>query len=87
MAKPLDMLTAAEIKRAYDKAAEADSIATRALVNAGRGNELCSDTRAKSDPLSLDYIRTADAFNAIVAEMAARKWYHGGLNRIIRRGA
>ena len=85
MAKALDMMTGAEIAKAYAKAGEATSKICTALIEAGRGMERGSETRTKSDPLSLDYIREYDKFSAIVNEMEARKRYHGGTQRIIRR--
>lgn len=87
MAKPLDLMTAAEIKKAYDKASDLCSINNRALINAGRGMERGSETRAKSDPLALEYVRLNDAFAAIVQEMDLRKRWHGGTQRIIRKVA
>ena len=85
MPKALDMMTAAEIKRAYDKASAVTSQICTALIEAGRGMERGSETRAKSDSLSLDYIRENDRFCAIVNEIEARKRYHGGTQRIIRK--
>ena len=85
MAKALDMMTGAEIAKAYAKASEATSKICTALIAAGRGMERGSETRSKSDPLSLDYIRENDRFSAIVSEIEARKRYHGGTQRIIRK--
>lgn len=85
VSKALDMMTASEIQKAYDKANAVTLVAGRALIDAGRGIERCSETRTKSDPLSLEYIRANDAFNAINDEITARKRYHGGMQRIIRK--
>lgn len=85
MAKALDMMTGAEIAKAYAKASEVTRRICTALIEAGRGMERGSETRAKSDPLSLDYIRENDRFTDIVFEMEARKRYHGGTQRIIRK--
>lgn len=85
MAKSLDMMTASEIAKAYDKASAACYANCTALINAGRGRETGRETRAMTDPLALEYIRVNDRHNAIVAEMEARKRYHGGTQRIIRK--
>ena len=85
MAKALYLMTGAEIAKAYAKASEATSKICTALIEANRGMERGSETRAKSDPLSLDYIRENDRFTAIIHEMDARKRYHGGTQRIIRQ--
>lgn len=85
MAKPLDMMTASEITKAYDKAYAASSANCKALIKAERGNEKGSETRQKDDPLSLEYIRINDWLAEINQEMAARKRYHGGTHRIIRK--
>jgi hypothetical protein len=87
MAKPLEMLTASEIKKAYDKSLALCLTNNKALISAGRGMERGSETRAKADPLALEYIRLNDAFNAINDEIRARKLYHGGMQRIIRKAA
>lgn len=84
MTKTLDMMTASEIAKAYDKARKTTSDICTKLINAGRGMERGNETRQKTDPLSLEYIRENDRFNAIVNEIEARKRYHGGTQRIRR---
>lgn len=74
------MMTASEIKMAYAKASERVFVNCKALIQEGRGME----TRARTDPLALEYIRVNDAFNAIVQEIEARKRWHGGTQRIKR---
>lgn len=86
MPKALDLMTASEIEKAYNKAHQASSDNCREFINAGRGNERGSDIRTKTDPLALEYIRANDVLDAINDEIAARKRYHGGKHRIIRKG-
>jgi hypothetical protein len=85
MAKNLEIMTASEIAKADAKGYDRVCKINRALIEAGRCNETGAETRAKSDKLSLEYIAANDAWNAINAEIAARKRYHGGTQRIIRR--
>ena len=85
MAKSLDMMTGAEIAKAAAKAYARVCANNRAPIDAGRGMERGSEIRAKSDPLALEYIHVNDACNAINDEIAARKRYHGGTQRISRR--
>ena len=56
--------------------------ANNALIAAGRGDERPSETMAKSDPLSLEYIQARKACEAIIAERDRRKAHHGNLRAI-----
>ena len=84
MAKPLDMMGAAEIKRAYDKALAEGRLICSEFINAGRGHERPSEIRYMTDALALRHTANMERFSAIVQEMEARKRWHGGTQRIIR---
>ena len=86
MTKPLDMMTASEIQRAYDKVSAEGSIINRAFIDAGRGHERPSEIRHMTDALAVKYTVNMEKFSAIVQEMESRKRWHGGLSRIIRKG-
>ena len=78
----LTKLSAAKIEALYAKRQAACSANRTALINAGRGMERGSEIRTKSDPLSLEYVVLSDAVQLVIAEMEARKRYHGGLKPI-----
>jgi hypothetical protein len=86
MPKPLDMMTASEIQRAYGKVSAEGSILNRAFIDAGRGHERPSEIRHMTDTLAMKHTANMEKFSAIVQEMESRRRYHGGLNRIIRKG-
>jgi len=79
-------LSAAKIEALYAKRQEACSANCTALINAGRGmergNEIYAKGKAGADPLSVEYVRLTDEVQEVIAEMAARKRYHGGLKPI-----
>lgn len=81
-------LSAAKIEALYARRQAACSINNRALIDAGRGMERGNDIYAKgaagADPLSVEYKRATDAVQEVIAEMEARKRYHGGLKPIKR---
>ncbi len=56
--------------------------ANNALITAGRGKERPSEVRAKSDPLSLEYIQAEQACVDLIAEKGRRISYHGNLRAI-----
>ena len=61
-----------------------DDAITSALIEAGRGYELASETLAKSgqDELSTYFARLRSAFSAWYAERDARMTYHGNLRPV-----
>lgn len=81
-------LSAAKIEALYAKRSEAASVNCRALINAGRGmergNEIYAKGKAGADPLSVEYARLTDALQEVIAEMEARKRWHGRLKPIKR---
>lgn len=81
-------LSAAKIEALYARRQEACSINCRALINAGRGmergNEIYAKGAAGADPLSVEYVRLTDEVQEVIAEMEARKRWHGGLKPIKR---
>ena len=86
MTKSLDMMTASEIQRTYDKVSAEGSIIGRAFIDAGRGHERPTEIRHMTDALAVRYTVNMEKFSAIVQEMESRKRWHGGLGRIIRKG-
>lgn len=74
----LARMPAGQLRKYADRFAVASSENCKALIAAGRGNETGRETRAKSDPLSLEYVAVNDAWSAATAEQAARRRYHGG---------
>jgi hypothetical protein len=75
-------LSAAKLQALYDKRSAACSVNCSKLIDAGRGMERPTEIRTKTDALSLEYVALAEAFYAVVAEMDARKRYHGSLKPI-----
>ena len=86
MTKSLDMMTASEIQRAYDKASAESSNICHAFIDAGRGHERPSEIRHMTDALAMRSTANSERLRAIVHEMESRKRWHGGLGRIIRKG-
>lgn len=87
----LEKISAAQLQSRYDSAFEKSGALCRELIAAGFGNERANETRQRAaetgDPLACRYVKEADKFAAIVAEMDARKRYHGSLRPIRRRAA
>jgi hypothetical protein len=54
------------------------------MIAAGRGHELPSETRKKTDPLSLRYIASANLCVCLYGEARSRMEYHGKLTPIKR---
>lgn len=81
--KDIKLFTKAQLERAD---AASDAIIkelTDQMIAAGRGHELFSETRLKSDALSVAYMAAANHAADISIEMRRRREYHGSLNRII----
>jgi len=74
----LTRMPAGQLRNYAGRFSVASSENCKALIAAGRGLERGTETRAKSDPLSLAYIAVNDAWNAATSEQAARRRYHGG---------
>lgn len=85
MTKSLDMMTASEIQKAYDKAFTAALANNHALIAAGFGSVKFADIAALNHPLATEHGVVNKRFSEIVDEMHARKRYHGGTQRIIRK--
>lgn len=77
MAKPIEKLSARELNTAYDKKLAALAKAGKAVVDAGRGSELVSETMVKTDPISLAYASARNAFQPLADELMARRRWHG----------
>ena len=58
--KSPDVMSAAEINRELDALDVKRSKANRALIDAGRGHELASETATKTDPLAVEFNTVAD---------------------------
>lgn len=82
-------LSARKLEALYDKRQAACSLNCTALINAGRGmergNEIYAKGVAGADPLSVEYVALSNAVQLVIAEMDARKRYHGSLAPIKRR--
>lgn len=76
MKAPADM-TRAQLQAAAARADRALSAACDALIDAGRGRELSSETRAKSDPLALAWLAAADRCAELEHERRRRIDWHG----------
>jgi hypothetical protein len=82
--KNVAALSRAALERATLKAdAEARAICAE-MIAAGRGHELPSETRKKTDPLSLRYIASANLCVCLYGEARSRMEYHGKLTPIKR---
>lgn len=84
MKQPIECLTAGQINKALDKLAQASSKLTDDFIAAGRGHELPSETRTKSDPLARKYSDIQDARSRLEIEIALR--YGPGAPRRLPRG-
>jgi hypothetical protein len=80
----LTKLSAAKLEALYAKRSEASSVNCRKFIEAGRGMERPTQIRTQTDALSLEYVAVNEAFFAVVAEMDARKRYHGSSKPIKR---
>lgn len=80
----VENLTRAALRAAIDKADAESSALCDALIIAGRGHERPSETRAKTDDLSMRYIAAADRCAALYGERSRRVAYHGTEHRIRR---
>lgn len=78
----LTKLSAAKIEALYVKRSEASSVNCRKFIDAGRGMERPTQIRTQTDELSLEYVALNEALQVVVAEMDARKRYHGSLKPI-----
>lgn len=80
----LSKLSEAKLQALYAKRNAAHSANIKALIAVGRGMERPNEISLKTDPLSLEYVRLNTAFYEVVAEMDARKRWHGSLKPIMR---
>lgn len=78
----LPKMSATVLQTAHDKESATGSKITDEMINAGRGTEKPTETRTKTDDLSLRYQAHADRWRAINDEMDARRKYHGSLKPI-----
>jgi hypothetical protein len=83
-------LSAAKLQALYDRRQAVSSVNCTALINAGRGMERGGEIYAKgvarADPLSIEYVECTDAVQEAIAEMDARRRWHGTLRPIKRKG-
>ena len=82
-------LSANKLQALYNKRQSSCSANCTALINAGRGMERGNEIYAKgkdgADTLSIEYVKLSDEIQEVIAEMEARKRYHGGLKPIKRK--
>lgn len=83
-------LPARKLHDMIDKRRDASSVATKAMIQAGRSMETFRETRAKAeanpaDTLAIRCCATFDAYHEAAAELDARRRYHGGDKPIKRR--
>ena len=83
--KTPDLLTESELRKAIAKVAVESSTICSAFIDAGRGFERPSETRLKSDPLSVKWQDCAQKGDTLRAEENRRRAWHGSLKRIIAR--
>lgn len=74
-------LTASKLLQAKSKAESTYYRLNDALIEAGRGNETCTDTLKGRDPLSLAYASAHEKLSALRAEERRRLDYRGDLRR------
>lgn len=82
--KPLDKLSARELETLEAKRGSAVLANNRALIDAGFGSVRGNDIRAMNHPLAEEYRQTNDAWQATLAEIAARRSWSGTLKPIKR---
>lgn len=84
----LATLSSRKLEALYAKLQAKCSLNCTALINAGRGmergNEIYAKGAAGIDQLSIEYVKHSDAVQIVIAEMEARKRYHGTLRPIKR---
>jgi hypothetical protein len=80
----LSTMSAAQIEAHYNKLQARSSALGREMIDAGRGYEKPSETRTKSDPLAKKVNAISDELQPVIAEMDARRRYHGNLKPIHR---
>jgi hypothetical protein len=74
----IQRMSARTLQTLYSKRFDVASDATKALIAAGRGEERFNETRAKTDKLSLRFLKAHDSFHEVVREKEARRRWHGG---------
>lgn len=87
MPKPIELLTRAELHRAMEKAHAAWSALIDEMIAAGRGHEMPTVTRTKSDDLSKRFIAALDHDSSLRAELRHRMEFHGKATPIRRQVA
>lgn len=83
----LSKLSERKLRELIDKRSAVVSARTSDLINAGRGNERCSDTRTKAeegDDLAIAWRTASDAFYEAIEEEQARLRYQGNRKPIKR---
>jgi hypothetical protein len=75
-------LSSRELHLVYYKAKIRFADAHTAILQAGRGNERPSETKAKSDPLSVEYTKAEKEVLAIIDERDRRMNCHGNFRPI-----
>lgn len=87
-AEQIAKLSARQLEALYEKRQAVCSKNCTSLINAGRGmergGEIYAKGKAGADALSVEYVRATDAVRLVIAEMEARKRWHGSLNPIKR---
>lgn len=78
----LSKLTKSQLLKKKEVVSEKQSKIADEMIAAGRGYELPTETRQKTDELSLQFIDAADKFLAVQNEIERRIKYHGSLDRI-----
>lgn len=77
-------MTRAQLHAAMKRADKLHSKACDAMIAAGRGHELPSETLRKDDALSLQYRAAAEATHAAYGERTRRLAWQGTEHRIIK---
>lgn len=86
MKKTLSQLSARELLAKQEKARELASSICSELIASGRGHEKPSETRTKTDELSLRWLANSRECADIGAEVERRKTWHGSLKPIRASG-
>lgn len=84
--KPLRDMTRAELERCKAKADAVRREVIEEMIAAGRGHERPSETRLKTDALSLRYMESAFVDQDIADECRRRIDFHGNLHKTHRKG-
>jgi hypothetical protein len=80
--KNITLMSRPEIERAYARLQKIGSDIADEMIADGRGYELPTETRTKTDELSVRYNAYADLLFSVVSEIRYRQQYHGNLRPV-----